>query len=210
MNEEMAKGKDSMANQFNIFYSWQSDLQGNRTRWFLQKCIDEVVSLCKGSMEVVADRDTEGKTGSPDIVHSIFSKIDACDLFIADVGIVNKYTALDVDEGKTVKYSPNPNVLIELGYAVKVLGWDRVICFINTDYGQAGELPFDLDHHRVTGYSLEQCGKAHPRTEVEKELRDIFSDSMEKRSWMLKGLPGFSQDDGYRDCSLGNFSNERK
>lgn len=292
-----------MAKKFNLFYSWQSDLPGNETRWFLQKCIDGAVSLCRGSMdgvEVIADRDTQGKTGSPDIVQSIFAKIDACDLFIADVSIVNKYTSLEVGEGKTVKFSPNPNVLIELGYAVKVLGWDNVICFVNTDYGQANELPFDLDHHRVTGYSLNQCGKTSPKAAEEKRLRDIivvnimeiaargtrvkgnhafhkvgsynpgercvqavlaprdvahvpeierwfadkkraaakllekismfeipekedasqqqtgvttleklFPDSLEKRSWMLNGLPGFSQDDGYMDCKVGAVWREK-
>ena len=94
--------------------------------------------------EMTADKDTQGRTGSPDIVQSIFSKIDACDLFIADVSIVNKYASLDGAEGKPVKYSPNPNVLIELGYAVKVLGWDRVICwpFDHSVYDCASLSPF--------------------------------------------------------------------
>lgn len=124
--------------------------------------------------KVIADKDTQGRTGSTDIVQSIFSKIDACDLFIADVSIVNKYTSFDGGEGKPVKYSPNPNVLIELGYAVKVLGWDRVICFVDTDYGSASELPFDLDHHRVTGYSLKKPGAPSQKASVKKQLSDII------------------------------------
>jgi len=43
---------------------------------------------------------------------------------------------------------PNPNVLIELGYAAKALGWDRLILVLNTAYGPPDELPFDLKHRR--------------------------------------------------------------
>ena len=51
------------------------------------------------------------------------------------------------------KKSPNPNVMVELGYAVKTLGWERIICLCNTDYGN--QYPFDIAHNRITGFSLE-------------------------------------------------------
>ena len=75
--------------KFKIFYSWQSDLPGNRTRSFIRECIDEAIELAQESETVEAERDeaTKGVTGSPDIVATLFSKIDNCDLFIADLSL---------------------------------------------------------------------------------------------------------------------------
>ena len=45
---------------------------------------------------------------------------------------------------------PNPNALIEYGYALKCVGHARMISVMNTAFGQPGEnnLPFDLRHLR--------------------------------------------------------------
>lgn len=48
---------------------------------------------------------------------------------------------------------PNPNVLLELGYAVRTLGWDRIICFYNLKYGDIKSVPFDLSHRRIFCYN---------------------------------------------------------
>ena len=81
-----------MANsEIKIFYSWQSDLPGGKTRYLIQDSIDAVVNGMKDTIEIIADRDTKGEFGSPDIAQTIFSKIDESDIFIADVSVVNKY-----------------------------------------------------------------------------------------------------------------------
>lgn len=156
--------------EFKIFYSWQSDLPGNSTRNFIEDVIRAAVKYLAGTVTVIPDRDTRGELGSPNIETIIFDKIDKCDLFIADLSIVGEYQ----DSNGNTKYVPNPNVLIELGYAVKVLSWERVICFVNTDYGKESLLPFDLNHHCVTGYSLQNIEKS----EVKKNLRDIISSTV--------------------------------
>lgn len=185
---------------FKVFYSWQSDLPGNTNRNFLDTCINDAVKNCNSvvdGLEVVADRDTKGITGSPNIAQTIFDKIDECDLFVADVSIINSHLitesdvmddgALDIDGGTAAgrlndskknvfRYTPNPNVLIELGYAVKCLGWERVICFMNTDYGKPNKLPFDLDHQRVTTYSL--LDENAEKSKVKKTLRSIVTDTI--------------------------------
>ena len=48
---------------------------------------------------------------------------------------------------------PNPNVLIELGYAIKTLGWSKIICLFNSQTGKIEDLPFDINHNRVTAYT---------------------------------------------------------
>lgn len=157
--------------KFKIFYSWQSDLPGNRTRNFIRECIDEAIDLAQESEAVEAERDeaTTGTTGSPNIVTTLFSKIDNCDLFIADLSLC--FT----EDQNHKKRSPNPNVMLELGYAVKTLGWERVICFCNTDFGS--EYPFDIAHNRITDFSLDGKSKKEIRTEVAKiifiNIRDL-------------------------------------
>lgn len=157
--------------KFKIFYSWQSDLPGNKTRSFIRDCIDEAIELAEESEAIEAERDeaTKDTTGSPNIVTTLFSKIDECDLFVADVSIC--FTGNTNAEKK----SPNPNVLLELGYAVKTLGWERVICLCNTDFGD--DYPFDIAHNRITTFSLEGKSKKEVTSDVAKiiflNIRDL-------------------------------------
>lgn len=156
---------------FKIFYSWQSDLPGNKTRNFIRECIDEAIDLAQETEAIEAERDeaTLRVTGSPDIVATLFSKIDNCDLFIADL------SPCFTENQKRVKKSPNPNVLVELGYAVKTLGWERIICLCNTDFGN--EYPFDIAHNRITGFSLDAKNKNEVKNDIAKiifiNIRDL-------------------------------------
>lgn len=136
---------------FKLFYSWQSDLPSSKTRSYIRDCIDKAIDLAQETEAIDAERDeaTQGTTGSPNIVQTIFSKIDEADLFIADVSLCYK-----AEKDGSSKRSPNPNVLIELGYASKVLSWERIICICNTDFGRPEELPFDIAQNRILTYSL--------------------------------------------------------
>ena len=157
--------------KFKIFYSWQSDLPGSKTRNFIRKCIDEAIELAQESEAVEAERDeaTLGTTGSPNIVTTLFSKIDNCDLFISDLSLC--FT----EDRQKEKKSPNPNVLLELGYAVKTLGWERVICLCNTDYGD--KYPFDIAQNRITSFSLEGQNQKEVKNDIAKiifiNIRDL-------------------------------------
>lgn len=157
--------------KFKIFYSWQSDLPGNKTRNFIRGCIDEAIDLAEESETIEAERDeaTSGMTGSPNIVTTLFEKIDNCDLFIADISLCF------IESQHQKKKSPNPNVMLELGYAVKKLGWERVICLCNVDYGN--EYPFDIAHNRITKFSLEGKTKKEVASELAriifKNIRDV-------------------------------------
>ena len=168
---------------YTIFYSWQSDLPNGDTRGLIGDSIDAAVKSLKGTATVHADRDTKGEFGSPDIVQTIFSKIDECDVFVADVSAVTTYHPVEKageDEGidekkpKRIKATPNANVMIELGYATQVVGWDKIICIMNDDYNYDGEIPFDIEHHRLTHFSLKDKSKA----DVRKELRDIIASTV--------------------------------
>lgn len=158
--------------EIKIFYSWQSDLPGSQTRNLIQDNVDAVVKEMSNAIKIIADRDTKGEFGTPDITQTIFSKIDECDIFVADVSIINKYCSIDEsgDPIDAMKTSPNPNVLLELGYAARSLGWENIICILNTDFGEIEELPFDIRQRRLTPYSL----KNEKKSEVKKRLREII------------------------------------
>ncbi|MDK2593523.1 hypothetical protein [Pseudoalteromonas obscura] len=150
-----------------VFYSWQSDSPGNTNRNLISSALEKAISELKNdeSVEVqpVIDRDTLGIAGSPDISQSIFSKIDSASAFVCDVSII---------DSDAKKPSPNPNVLIELGYAIKVLGWNRIIMIMNIEYGQPESLPFDLRSKRVLTYSVASDAqeKAPARNSLKKTL----------------------------------------
>ena len=129
-----------------VFYSWQNDLEPKLHRYFIEKAINQAVKdLGEIELYVDYDRDTKGVTGSPDIPFTIFDKIDRSSLFICDVSIIGQVT-----ENKS---TPNPNVLIELGYASKALGWNKIICLFDSNSGSIDDLPFDLRHRRITPYN---------------------------------------------------------
>jgi len=134
-----------------VFYSWQADCPGNTNRNFISKALEDAVHEIKSdnsiAIDPVVDRDTLGVAGSPDISESIFSKIESSSVFVCDVSIIN------VNQAKPM---PNPNVLVELGYAIKVLGWSRIIMVMNTEYGEPPVLPFDLRSKRVLTYSVSE------------------------------------------------------
>ena len=44
-------------------------------------------------------------------------------------------------------------MLIELRFAIKVLGWSKIICLFNAKRGKIEELPFDINHNRLTSYN---------------------------------------------------------
>lgn len=153
-----------------IFYSWQSDLPNNKNRGFLENCIKEALKELNVSeqyeIEFRLDKDTMNEIGTPHIADTIFSKIEKSVVFIADVSIINS----DYKNRKT----PNPNVLIELGYAAKVLGWDKIICIFNTDYGSFDDLPFDIKFRRPLCYSLSEKNKS----EVKKNIVEVIKSNV--------------------------------
>ena len=129
-----------------IFYSWQNDLDNKTHRYFIEKCLKKALTDLEKDATIYMsyDRDTKGINGSPDITATIFDKIDKCVLFVCDVSIVNSNAV-----GRKM---PNPNVLVELGYAASKLGWDRIICLFDGNTGDIEELPFDLRQKRVTPF----------------------------------------------------------
>jgi hypothetical protein len=134
-----------------VFYSWESDLPRETNQDFLRTALHAAAANLrdseKGGIQVDIDEATRDRPGSPNIPSSIFEKISDADIFVCDVTIINNS---DTNERFRV---PNPNVLIELGYAIAVLGWSRIVMVFNKAFGDLGDLPFDIRQHRVTPYT---------------------------------------------------------
>lgn len=113
-----------------VFWSWQSDLDARVTRDVIRYALDESIKILAASLEEAhrpnLTSDTQGVSGTPDIVATILRKIDEAAVFVGDV------TPIAVSESD--KACANPNVLLEMGYANKALTEHRVIQVWNTAF----------------------------------------------------------------------------
>lgn len=182
--------------QFTVFYSWQSDLPKETN----QGVIKGAIGIASNKLEhefketdlhIIIDEATSNLPGSPDIPSAIFDKIASADAFICDITTINKEVIETIKnqqstEGKKkpkeVRTVPNPNVMIELGYAIALLGWERIIMLFNTSYGDLKDVPFDIVVNRITDYNLS------PKTEdiTEKQLQGNQKQLSEKIHEALK------------------------
>jgi hypothetical protein len=143
-----------------IFWAWQSDLPGNVSRHFVRDALLAAIKKLKEAPDIEEpdegarrnemhlDSDRQGLSGSPDLARAILEKISCSSVFIGDVTPVGKGPAMVVDDGTTRDGKPlmNPNVAIELGYALARLTDARVLMILNTAYGNRDGLPFDIKH----------------------------------------------------------------
>jgi hypothetical protein len=146
-----------------IFWSWQSDHDADISHYFVRDALKDAIKVLKQAEDLEEpdeaarrvnihwDSDTQNVTGMPDVAPVIFAKIDASAVFIADVTPVGNSPSKKDRQGNEVGLRPimNPNVAIELGYALKGLSWEKCLAIINTAYGSVEKsLPFDIKQKR--------------------------------------------------------------
>ncbi|CAK8710670.1 hypothetical protein GKODMF_01375 [Candidatus Electrothrix gigas] len=157
-----------------IFYSWQSDSENKINRNFIEDALkkaikqlkrnEDVLSAMRDDSDIELDKDTLNVPGSPPIVDTIFEKISQAAVFVPDLTIVSQSSA-----GRKL---PNPNVLIEYGWALKALGHHCIVPVINTAVEvKPEEMPFDIRHirHPIT-YCLSETDGPEQRKKVKAEL----------------------------------------
>jgi hypothetical protein len=163
-----------------VFFSWQLDTPPAVGRNFIRKALDEACAqlaadtdIAEAHRDVGVDSDTQGVAGQPPIVDTIFKKIDAASVFVADVTFIGTR--------RGARPTPNPNVLIEYGWALKTLTHERVICVMNESYGAPSieNLPFDLAHVRwPIRFSLAEDAEDNVRRETRKKLVGLLKDAL--------------------------------
>lgn len=152
-----------------VFFSWQKT-RPLREQWtVIEDALESAVSQVALELEqtVVVTRDTVGIAGAPEIFEVIKLKIDSCAMAVFDVTFVGEL----VNGEKT----PNPNVLVELGYALARLPSNRIMLVFNSEHGDVRALPFDLGKVRVATY---QFGPEEKPAASRKALRENFTESL--------------------------------
>lgn len=134
--------------QYTVFYSWQSDNPQSR------RIINNVLNKAKKALaskeqpiDIIIDQGTDMVPGIPQIDTTILSKIMNCDVFVADISPVH----MAGDD-----LLPNPNVLLELGFAMGVVGMSRIILLAKEGEWKAKDLPFDINHKRIDFFNDEK------------------------------------------------------
>jgi hypothetical protein len=163
--------------QYTIFFSWQNDTPAKQGHYLVEEALKDAIRRLSTDAsveeairdELEFDKDTKGVPGSPPIFDAILSKIDRAAIFVPDLTFV----------GTRLKGlpTPNPNVLLEYGWALKTLGPNRIIAVMNAAYGEPTKtsMPFDLAHRRfpITYYLSDDASIEARRVEL-KKLTDIF------------------------------------
>ncbi len=102
----------------------------------------------KREISLYIDQAARDTTGAINITESIEEKIKQCDVFIADISIINR--------GSKFRMTPNPNVMFELGLAAESVGWSNIILVLNKNYGNFDDLPFDIKIRRSIPFELKR------------------------------------------------------
>jgi hypothetical protein len=152
-----------------VFWSWQNDYLPDTCRHFIRAALVEAIAAAgqelglEDSDRPEIDHDTKDTPGMAEITKTILDKISRSAVFVADLTPIGK-----TDGGKAL---PNPNVLIELGWALSQLGPERIIAVLNTASGyNPDHLPFDIRHRRAMPYELAETADGKTKKDAKKAL----------------------------------------
>lgn len=152
-----------------VFWSWQNDYSPKTCRTFIREALVTAIARLGEELGVddadrpELDHDTKGERGMVDIAATILAKISRSAVFVADLTPVGR--------SASGKWLPNPNVMIELGWAMQKPGWERVIGVLNTAGGaEIEDLPFDIRQRRILTYVLTENADKATGASVHKKL----------------------------------------
>lgn len=161
-----------------VFFSWQSDIPAKVGRNFIEGALKDAIEELQSELRLEEvdretvlkfDKDTLDAPGSPPILDTIFGKIDDAMAVVADLTFSGKR-----HNGRP---TPNPNVLLEYGWALKSRSYNRIIGVMNKAFGdpKKEEMPFDLAHLRhPIPYSLSEGASSEEITKAKKDLTKTF------------------------------------
>tara|TARA_R110002050_G_scaffold71771_2_gene154347 strand:+ start:5541 stop:6572 length:1032 start_codon:yes stop_codon:yes gene_type:complete len=185
-----------------VFYSWQSDLPKETNLNGIRQALRISANEVENSIDNIAielDEATRNKAGSPNIPLTIFEKISKADIFICDL------TTINLSDTKNRKVS-NPNVLIELGYAIAELGWERIILLFNKEFGAfPQDLPFDIDRHRTTPFSIKDKNDKSGKSQLSQVLKSALGTIIEQKPLKRADAKKLSPEVKKRNIDLVNL-----
>ena len=170
-----------------LFYSWQSTTATTYNRNFILNCLEKAVKQLgklpefRGINFLIQDG-VRGEPGTPPVADTIVKeRIAKCDIFIADLSVINAPPPvgwLGRLARRFAKVSTKPlqnvNVFYEYGAAQQAVGYEKIICVLNSAYGSPNEnpdnIPFDIRHLKFPieyNYSEQNEGE---REAIQKKL----------------------------------------
>jgi hypothetical protein len=144
-----------------VFYAWQSDTPQRFSRYLIRMALEMAARRLNTDtaldVELTIDSDTQGVPGQPPVTDTILKKIGACDIFAPDLTFVAQ------TEGG--KFIPNPNIMVEYGYALRAKSHAAMLPIMNTAFGPPENLPFDMGHlrHPIQYYASASAKNAERR-----------------------------------------------
>lgn len=143
---------------YKIFFAYQSDIPSNLNKDFIQSAIEIAIKkLEKEGYQLTLDYGFRGTPGTPILIEEMLKKSKASDLVLVDLTFTSSKniffsrhskkltsTSLKVKKVKKDKYSSNPNVLLETGYAWSNKGYHRTLAIMNTAFGSPEDLSVDM------------------------------------------------------------------
>jgi hypothetical protein len=187
-----------------VFYCWQSDRDADICHYFIRDGLKDAIKRLKADVRVkaeaqvdeapafpdmVLDHDTKGVPGSPKVAEVIQRKIQACDVFVADMTHVAEF---ETQDGRRKK-AQNGNVLVELGHALAQKRPERILLVMNTAFGSFDGLPFDLHLYRKPiSYNVPD---ASDKATVKAEQRALVDRLVEALGLMLSEIGAAAEEE---------------
>lgn len=176
---------------YKVFFAFQMDTEDKFGKGFIQSAIEIAIQKFKSEdTEITLDFGFRGTPGTPLLIDEMLKKSTESDMVIVDLTFTSskvwskskkmkffgkELRLLDI---KNDKKSPNPNVLLETGYAWAKKGTYRTLAVMNEAFGSPEELPVDLKGFRwgIT-YNLNETNNTERRA-IRKQLGKDFHEAI--------------------------------
>lgn len=186
-----------------IFYSWQSDSPIETNQKAIRVALRDASNKIEEDLEninLILDEATRDTVGGINIPSTIFDKVLISDIFVCDLTTINSES---IDAKRKV---PNPNVLIELGYAIATIGWDRILMLFNKAHGNFPlDLPFDIAQHRIIAYKILDKSDNNGKGQLKSDLFGAIKAIIQKNPIKQSKKKDLNPDEKKREIDINNL-----
>lgn len=174
--------------KYKVFFAFQMDIDDKFGKGFIQSAIEITTQkIKKDGIELILDYGFKNVPGTTVLIDEMLKKSRESDMVLVDLTFTSsknrffgkKYSFLKkeihISDQAVDKKSPNPNVLLETGYAWAQKGHYRTLVVMNEAFGLTSELPVDLEGFRwgIT-YNLNEKNNSQRKTIKEQLAIDFY------------------------------------
>lgn len=178
--------------KYKVFFAFQMDIDDKFGKGFIQSAIEITIQkFKKDGIELILDYGFKNVPGTTVLIDEMLKKSKESDMVLVDLTFTsskNRFVGkkisffkkeMHISDKVADKKSPNPNVLLETGYAWAQKGHYRTLVVMNEAFGLPSELPVDLEGFRwgIT-YCLNEKNNSD-RKEIREQLAIDFYKAFE-------------------------------